>query len=483
MKLKKVLKNIKYKEVKGSLDIEISGICSDSRMVAPNNLFIARKGTKFDASQFIYDAIEAGAIAIVTEIFNPFLKNITQIICDDIHLIEPDIAANYYEHPSKELFSVAVTGTCGKTTTTYLTKYILDSINFNCGLLGGVECIIKDNKIPSKLTTPGSIIIQKYLREMVNLGLKSVCMEASSHGIDQGRVKNIDFSVAIFTNLTIDHLDYHLTLENYMKAKKKLFDSLNEKSYAVINLDDPNSLNIVKDTKAKVITLSTTQKATIFASDIKYTLDGTSFTLCYKDKKTEFFTKLVGKYNVYNCLCAIAVGIILNIDLEKISEIVKTFNSVSGRLQKVENDKKLNVYVDFAHTDDALKNVLSTLKELKQNRIIHVFGCGGDRDRSKRPLMAKASEKYSDISIVTSDNPRSEVPEKIIEEIAVGFSKDATYIIEKDRKKAIEIAINLAKENDIIIITGKGHETYQIFKNVTIDFDDRDVTKQICATL
>lgn len=483
MKLKKLLKNIKYKEIKGCVDLEISGICSDSRIVAPNNLFIARRGTKFDGVKFIYDAIEAGATAILTEIYDPFLKNVTQIICDDVHLLEPDIASNYYENPSKNLFSIAVTGTKGKTTTSYLIKHILDSTGFECGLLGSIEYIIKENKIPSKLTTPDTILIQKYLKEMVNANLKSVCMETSSHGIEQGRMKNIDFDIAIFTNLTLDHLDYHKTFENYKNAKKKLFDSLDQKACAIINLDDESSLDIIKNTNAKVITYSTKQNATFFASNIKYTFEGTSFTLTYQDKKVDFFTKLVGKYNVYNCLCAIAASSILKIDLEKISEIIKKFENVSGRLEKVENEKKLNIYVDFAHTDDSLKNVLSTLKELKKenSRLINVFGCGGDRDRSKRPLMAKASEKYADISIVTSDNPRSEEPEKIIEEIAIGFSSKATYVIEKDRKKAIEIAINLAKENDIIIITGKGHETYQIFKNVTIDFDDREVSKELCS--
>lgn len=482
MKLKKILKNIKYKEIKGSSDLEISGICSDSKVVAPNNLFIARRGTKFDATQFIYEAKDAGAIAVVTEIFDPFLK-ITQIICDDVHLIEPDIAKNYYEQPSKDLFSIAVTGTNGKTTTTYLVKHILDSIDLKCGLLGTVEYIIGNTKIDSKLTTPSSVVIQKHLREMVSANLKSVCMEASSHGIEQGRVKNIDFDIAIFSNLTIDHLDYHKTFDSYKNAKKKLFDGLKEKAFAVVNIDDPSSKELIKDTKAKVITYAVDQKADLQATNIKYSLDGTSFTLCYKDKKIDFFTKLVGKYNVYNTLSAIAVGIIKKVKFEKLVEIIKTFKSVSGRLEKVENDKKLNIYVDYAHSDDAIKNVLSTLKEIKPKRIIHVFGCGGDRDKSKRPLMAKASETFSDISIVTSDNPRSEDPQKIIEDIMIGFTKKTNVFQEVDRKKAIEIAINFANLDDIVIITGKGHETYQIFKNVTIDFDDRLVTKEICSKI
>jgi len=226
MKLKKILKDIKYKEIKGPKDIEISGVCSDSRVVAPNNLFIAKRGKKFDATKFIYDAISAGAIAIVTDIYDPFLKNITQIMSDDINLIESDIAASFYKYPSKELTSIAVTGTNGKTTTSYLIKHILDNSENKCGLIGSVEYILGENKISSNLTTPSCVTLQKYLREILNFEQKFVCIEASSHGLEQNRLKNIDFDIAIFTNLSLDHLDYHKTFDSYKRAKKKLFDSL-----------------------------------------------------------------------------------------------------------------------------------------------------------------------------------------------------------------------------------------------------------------
>ncbi len=482
MKLRKILKNIKYKEIKGSQDIEISGICSDSRLVAPNNLFIAKKGTKFDAAEFIYEAVKAGAIAIVTQIYDPFLKNITQIICDDINLIEPDIAANFYNHPAKKLNSIAVTGTNGKTTTSYLIKHILDKMDNKCGLIGSIEYIINENKIPSTLTTPDVISIQKYLNEMVLSNIKFVCMEASSHGIDQLRLKNIDFKIAIFTNLGLDHLDYHLTFENYKNAKKKLFDSLNEKTYAIINIDDKVAKEIVMNTKANIVTYSVEKNADFFASDIEYFMDKTSFILNNKNEKIKISTSLIGKHNVYNILSAIAALVSLKFELKEIIDHINSFQTPRGRLEKVQNKKNLTIYVDHAHKPDALQNVLQILNKIKKGKIINVFGCGGDRDRSKRPLMAKISEKLSDISIVTSDNPRSEDPQKIIEEIVEGFTKN-DYIIEKDRRKAIEIALKLAKEDDIIIITGKGHETYQIFKNVTIDFDDREVTKQISSIL
>jgi UDP-N-acetylmuramoyl-L-alanyl-D-glutamate--2,6-diaminopimelate ligase len=483
MKLKKVLKNIKYKEIKGNSDIEVSAICSDSRTVSPNSLFIARKGLKFDATNFTYDAVAAGAVAIMTDIYDPFLKNVTQIISDDIDDSLLDIANNFYENPSKDLSCIAVTGTNGKTTTSYLIKHILDSNNNKCGLMGTVEYIAGENKISSKLTTPDCITIQKFLKEMVNAKCTSVCMEASSHGIEQQRLKNIDFDIAIFTNLTLDHLDYHKTFENYKNSKKKLFDSLSKKSYAVVNADDESYSSMIKDTKAKVITYSLKQNATLMAANIKYSLDGSSFVLKYQDMKIDVVTNLVGKFNIYNILAAFSASICLGIDPQEISKSIKSFKQVAGRLEKVSNNKNKNIYVDFAHSDDALINVLQTLREVKKGRIINVFGCGGDRDRSKRPKMAKASELYSDISIVTSDNPRSENPSEIIDEIISGFSKNANFLVEADRKKAIEKAISLATDDDIVIITGKGHETYQIFKNTTIDFDDREISKEICLRL
>jgi len=438
---------------------------------------------KFDATKFIYDAISAGAIAVVTDIYDPFLKNITQIISDDINVIESDIAASFYKNPSKELKTIGITGTNGKTTTSYLIKHILDNSEKKCGLIGSVEYILGDNKISSSLTTPDCVSLQKYLREMKNFEQKCVCMETSSHALEQNRLNNIDFDIAIFTNLSLDHLDYHKTFDNYKNAKKKLFDNLEKRAFAVINLDDENSLDIIKDTKAKIITYSCKKDATFVATDIIYSMRGTSFTLNYKNQKIPIFTHLIGKYNVYNSLCAIAVAIMAGVDLEKLASIIKAFRKVPGRLEKVQNNKNLHIYVDHAHTPDAMQNVLKTLSEMKKGKVINVFGCGGDRDKSKRQPMAKTSEKFSDISIVTSDNPRTEDPKKIIDEIIPGFSKNAQYIVEIDRQKAIEKAIKLAKSEDIVIITGKGHETYQIFNNITIDFDDRKVSKQICSTL
>ncbi len=485
MRLKKLLKNIDYIEIKGSKDVEISNITQDSRLASVNGLFIAKRGKNFDGSKFLYEAKSAGISAAVVEIFDPFLKNITQVIVKDASLVEADIAANFYENPSKKLFNIGVTGTNGKTTTSYLIKHILDQNEKRSALIGSIEYILGDIKIEAKLTTPDSVNLQKYLKKAVDSNLKYLCMEVSSHGLDQDRLKNIDFDIAVFTNLSLDHLDYHQNFENYKNAKKKLFDALKEKAVSIINIDDANARYLIKDTKAKIFTYSVKQKADIFVTNKKFDLKGSSFTLHYKNEKIDFFTPLIGEHNILNVLAAISVGLELKIDLEKLKEDIKSFTSVKGRLEKVKNNKNLNIFVDFAHTPDALKNVLQTLKNIKKTKIINVFGCGGNRDKSKRPLMAKISENLSDISIVTSDNPRNEDPQKIIEDIVKGFSSSnkENIIVEKDRKKAIEIAIRLAKENDIVIITGKGHETYQIFENVTTEFDDSVVSRRICNSL
>lgn len=502
MKLKKLLKNIDFIEIKGSKDIDIDSITQDSRLASFNSLFIAKKGNITDGSKFIYEAVSSGAKAVVTDIFDPFLKDVTQIIVKDTSSIDADLAKNFYEDPSKKLFSIGITGTNGKTTTSYLIKHLLDQNKKNTALLGTIEYILGDTKILAKLTTPDSITIQKYLKKALDNDLKYFCMEVSSHALDQNRLKNIDFNIAIFTNLTQDHLDYHQNFENYKNAKKKLFDTLNENAHSIVNIDDDSFADLIKDTRSKVLTYSIKQKADLFATNINYSLDGTFFTLHFKDEKMDFFIPLVGEHNVYNALAAISSAVLLDIDLRKIKEDLKKFKFVKGRLEKVENSKNLNIFVDFAHTPDALQNVLNTLKTIiskkenafeKQNqlkqknienkRIINVFGCGGDRDKSKRPLMAKASEKFSDISIVTSDNPRSEDPQNIIDDILKGFSNKTNVIVEKDRKKAIELAIKLAKDEDIIIITGKGHETYQIFENVTVEFDDCITSQKICNSI
>lgn len=490
MKLKKLLKEIPVNQVKGSKEVEITGVCSNSKLVAPGNLFIAKKGLIDDGAQYIPEAIAGGAVAIVTDIFDPTLKGVTQIIHTDVNTIEGLIAAHYYQFAANELFMVGVTGTNGKTTTSFLIKYLLDSLQSPCGLIGTIEYIIGKHRYQATRTTPDVTSNHKMLREMVLQECRSAVMEVTSHALVQGRVQNIDFDVAIFTNLTLDHLDYHHTMDNYCAAKNRLFTSLHPKKIkgkknntpvAIVNADSPWMEKVTAGCKAPVLKYGIEAEADLKATQIELSSSGTRFVLNYKGQAVPCQWPLVGRFNVYNCLAAVAVGLVRGESLEKVAGILEAFPAVPGRLEAVPNDLGLKIYVDFAHSDDALVNVLECLRELKKGgKIITVFGCGGDRDHTKRPKMAQACEELSDVSIVTSDNPRSEDPEEICRMVVRGFKNKDNYLIEVDRRAAIEKAIDMATPDDIILIAGKGHETYQIFAHKTIEFDDRKVARQIC---
>lgn len=476
MKLKNLLKRIPYQVIKGPQNVDITGICSDSRYVAPGNLYIAKRGVNFDGNEFITDAISSGAIAILTDTFNPFLK-VTQIIVEDVGKIEADIAATYHDFPSKDLFMIGVTGTNGKTTITYLIKHVLDKKS-QTGLLGTIEYITGKNRYDSSLTTPNAVLLQKYLKEMILDGCKNCVMEVSSHSLCQDRIKNIDFDAAIFTNLTQDHLDYHNTLENYADAKKILFDSLLPSSFAIINIDDIWAAKMIESTKAKIITYGIENRADFNAKNIQFSLNGLKFDLHFLNQITTIDTHLIGRFNVYNILAVIALALEMGIPIEEIKRSISSYKNTPGRLERVETKRDFHIFVDYAHTPDALKNVLTTLKEIKKNRIITIFGCGGNRDRGKRPKMGKIAANLSDITIVTSDNPRNEDPKMIISEIVSGIDKK-NYLIEEDRYLAIKKGIELAQKDDIILIAGKGHETTQSFANKKQLFDDRVVVKEL----
>lgn len=480
MKLKKLLKEIPYKQFKGSKEVEITGICANSKLVSPGNLFIARKGRTEDGSQYIPEAISAGAVAVLTDIYDPSLKEIAQIIHPDVASLEGLIAAQYYQKPSDELLMVAVTGTNGKTTTSFLIKHLLDQLKGPCGLIGTIEYIIGQNRYQATRTTPDVTSNQKMLREMVHQGCQSAVMEVTSHALDQGRVRNIEYDIAIFTNLTLDHLDYHQTMDNYCRAKNRLFRELSKETWAIVNVDSPWNKQILDSCSAKKISYALTNSADLTAHNIELTASGTRFELDYKGKKYACTIPLVGRFNVYNCLAAIAVGLTQNVPLETILHILSKAPAVPGRLQPVPNGRGLKIYVDFAHSDDALLNVLECLQELKKGRLITVFGCGGDRDQTKRPKMAQVAEEHSDIAIVTSDNPRSEDPQAIARQIVAGFKYPQRHLVELDRRQAIAKAIQLATPDDILLIAGKGHETYQIFAHKTVEFDDAKVASQIC---
>jgi UDP-N-acetylmuramoyl-L-alanyl-D-glutamate--2,6-diaminopimelate ligase len=490
MKLKKLFKDIPNAQIKGSKELEITGVCANSKLVAPGNLFIARKGRAEDGMLYIPEAIAAGAVAVLTDIYDPLLnKSITQIIHPQVSSLEGLIAATYYQFASNELSMVGITGTNGKTTTSFLIKHLLDHFKGQCGLIGTSEYIIGQHRYQATRTTPDAVSTHKMLREMVLQGCRSAVMEVTSHALDQGRVNCIDFDTAVFTNFSLDHLDYHGTMEEYLAAKNKLFRSLDpskRKSHhpfpklAVINADSPWHKKMIEGCRAKILTYAIDGEADLKAEKVELTSKGTSLTLTYKDQKVHLTWPLVGRFNIYNCLAAVGVGLSQGLPLEKIVEVLSVAPFVPGRLQVIANPLDLKIYVDFAHTDDALLNVLECLKEFKSGRIITVFGCGGNRDASKRPKMAKVCQEHSDLSIVTSDNPRHEEPEEIIRQIVTGFSNRESYLIEMDRYKAIEKAIELATPDDIILIAGKGHETHQVFSHKIIEFDDRKVALEIC---
>lgn len=476
MKLKKILKEILDIEVKGSKEIEINGICQDSKLVRPGDLFIARKGTIFDGAHFIPEAIATGASAVLTDIYNPFYAKTTQIISSDVKKNAIEIAKCFYDNPQDNLYMVGITGTNGKTTTSYLVKHILDYIKKDAGIIGTNGYKIEKNLIEANRTTPEGIVCLKLLKEMVKKNLSSCVMEVSSHALDQDRVNFVPFDAAIFTNLSHDHLDYHGNLNGYLLAKKKLFLLLQESNKkdkcAIINFDDSVKDTLIKEFLGKVIGYGFDKLSDVRAQDVNYYLDKTSFSVTYKNQKQEFMTPLIGKFNVYNTLAAISLGVHLGLSLETLALILSTCKGAEGRMEKV-GDRGF-VFVDYAHTPDALSNILQTLKELSIKRIITVFGCGGNRDRQKRSLMAKICEEYSDFSIVTNDNPRGEDPNQIIEQICLGFS-GKNYIIEPDRERAIQKALEYAEKEDIVLIAGKGHEKVQVYSHKTIPFDDREV--------
>lgn len=469
MRLKQLFKEIAV-TWKGSKETDVTSITANSKSVAPGSLFIARRGKTGDGHPFIAEAISAGALAILTDTYDPFLS-VTQIIHPDVNSLDALLAKRFYHDPAKDLLIFGVTGTSGKTTTTFLMKHLLEE----CGLIGTVSWMTGKKVLPASYTTPDLLTLMQLFHEMNEEGCKSVVMEVSSHGIDQGRVKDIEFAAAIYTNLSQDHLDYHHTMEEYAEVKSRLFAHAR---LSIINGDDAYARLMIQNAK-KVIRYGLKSEFELSASHLQLSSQGMTFDVHWKEETVVFKTVLIGRFNVYNILAATALALTLGISLQKIASKLESFAGVPGRLERVVNPKNLQVFVDYSHKPDALKNVLQTLTELKKGRLITVFGCGGNRDVQKRPQMASISESFSDLTIVTNDNPRNEDPVEIAKQVISGFQKKS-YLVELDRKKAILQALELAKPDDIILIAGKGHETYQIFAHQTIVFDDREIVKEAC---
>jgi len=468
----------------GDPHAEITGIQYDSRKVKPGDLFVCVRGLVQDGHRYAEQAVRAGASALVVEDQLPL--DVPMLKVRDSRAALAQIAAYYYGYPSQKMKVIGVTGTNGKTTSVHLMDHILRSCGYKTAVMGTVGTRIGDQLYPSDRTTHESLELQELFRKMLDAGTEYCLMEVSSHALDLGRVKHTRFRTALFTNLTQDHLDYHHTMEEYRQAKGLFFSRLGngdvsapeERSYAVLNVDDPASAYYKRLTAVEVIPYGLSGDADVRAENIEASAKGTRFDLVTFKGTVSVDTRLIGTFNVYNVLGAVACVLLEGVSLEQIRNALGSMQPVEGRMETVDEGQDFQVVVDYAHTPDGLENALSAIRGIARGKVITVFGCGGDRDRTKRPLMGAIAARLSDYVIVTSDNPRSEDPEAILKEIEPGIVQagmgPGAYELEVDRKVAIQKAIDKASPNDVVLIAGKGHETYQIIKDTTLHFDDRE---------
>lgn len=480
----KLLSDILYKtrleEVIGSTNVAISSVTFDSRKVKKDSLFIATRGTASDGHHYIELAIESGAVAIVCEQLPEVQKeNITYVKVLDSAASLGYIACNYFDNPSEKLKLVGITGTNGKTTTVTLLFNLFRGLGYNVGLLSTVENKINNTVIPSTHTTPDALALNELLSKMVEEGCQYAFMEVSSHAIVQHRITGIKFIGAAFSNITHDHLDYHKTFEEYIRAKKLFFDNLQDDAFALTNKDDRNGMVMLQNTKAKKYSYGLKSIADYKCRVVENHLNGLLLSI----DNQEVWVKLIGSFNAYNVLVVYAVSQLLKQDKVQVLTTLSNLNSVEGRFQYIKSKNGIVAIIDYAHTPDALKNVLETIKDIRtgNEQVITLAGCGGDRDAAKRPIMAQIACEYSNKVILTSDNPRSENPEDILNQMQAGINPvDAKKTLRiSDRKEAIRTAVAFAKEGDIILIAGKGHEKYQEINGVKHPFDDFEIVKEI----
>ncbi|MFH1782698.1 MAG: UDP-N-acetylmuramoyl-L-alanyl-D-glutamate--2,6-diaminopimelate ligase [Candidatus Omnitrophota bacterium] len=477
--------------IEGKLSLDITGITCDSKTVKEGHIFIALKGNRFDGRDFIDEAIDRGVSAVILESSKDKIiaprKGKTFLYVRSIKNVLPQLCKVFYGDVSKSMDLIGVSGTNGKTTITYLVESLFKSNSKEIGVIGTVNYRFGDRLIPAFNTTPGILDMYYLLSSMKKQDITNAVLEASSHSLAQGRLDGIFFDVAIFTNLTREHLDYHKDMEDYFRSKLKLFKKLKTGGKAVINLDDEYGRRIVddlsSDTGIKIITYGIDKGKDVYASNLNTSFNGLEFTVHTDKETTKIISKLIGRHNVYNILASFACGIALETSLEEIKKGIEALETLPGRLERIDCGQDFLVFVDYAHTENGLQNVLESLRELNPKRLITIFGCGGDRDKHKRPNMGKVSSELSDKVILTSDNPRSEEPMEIIREIIKGIKNNKNnYIVEIDRANAISIALEEAKKGDIVLVAGKGHETYQVFKNNTLPFDDREtVRRNLCS--
>jgi len=484
MKLTEIIQSVQPLAVEGSTDRDITGITCDSRRVMPGNLFVAVRGVNTDGHRYVEMAIDRGAAAVVLEEDSGLSPRATRIMVRDARQTMALAADCFYQHPSQALKVVGVTGTNGKTTTAFMVKQILENAGIRTGLLGTVQYEIGARIIPAARTTPESVELQRMFSQMLRSDCGGVAMEVSSHALAQHRVAGVDFDVAVFTNLSQDHLDYHRTMDEYFEAKTKLFTSLgtgHKAGRAVVNADNEYGRRLIARLGGKnaVVTYGVLSEAAIQASDVRVSADGTYFVVRTPAETRPISLPLIGRYNVANALAAIGAGLALGLNLSVIEQALAKMPCVPGRLETVPCKYGFHVFVDYAHTEDALRNVLGTVAELTKGRLIVVFGCGGDRDKGKRAPMGKAACELADIALLTSDNPRTEDPREILRQVSAGFPANAKskYLILEDRREAIERALDLAQAGDTVLIAGKGHETYQEFADTVVPFSDRQVVE------
>lgn len=497
MRFDELIAGIELIASEGIAGQEISGLHYDSRLVRPGSLFFALRGTKSDGHAFLDRAMANGAVGAVVEDERAVPAGLAYLKVTNARQVMAQLAARFYGDPTAHGPLIGITGTNGKTTTTYLVEGILAAAGIGAGVLGTISYRFGDLAIVASHTTPESVELQAALRQLVDAGAKSFVMEVSSHALEQSRVDGCRFDVALFTNLTRDHLDYHGTMDAYLQSKQRLFQELLAPGSgkgvrtAVVNIDDPAAASILAVAAGPTLTYGLTMGAAVTAREVVFSTDGIRATLVTPLGTTALHSPLLGRFNLSNLLGAAAVGVALGLPLATIVAGLQQHRTVPGRLERVENDNGITVLVDYAHTGDALENVLSTLAELKTGRIITLFGCGGDRDRGKRPLMGEIAVRLSDLAIVTSDNPRTEDPQTIIadilagivplgirayqaEELVAGQVAEKGYAVIPDRHEAIRSAVLMARPGDIVLLAGKGHEDYQIVGTTKHHFDDRE---------
>ena len=477
--LKHLLKNVNPIQTFGELNIEISGIAFDSRQVKKNYIFVAIQGLKQDGNDFQKQAMETGAVAIVTE-KPPTSSSVTSIQVEDARIALAKLAAAFYDFPHNKLHLIGITGTNGKTTTAYLIRSIFEAAGRPTGLLGTIEYIIGSERLTSQLTTPESLPLNEYLSAMVEFGQKHAVIEASSHGIAMERTHGLHFKNVVFTNLTHDHLDFHKSEKAYLAAKTRLFENLTSDDFALVNADDPASRTIQNQTRAQLFSYSLKDPSADFFAEEASAQNGQKIiSISGRGHKFRVTPKLSGRHNSYNILAAAAVGLVNEIKPDAIKTGIENLDQIRGRFEAVECGQRFQVFVDFAHNPDALKQTLLACREIADGKVIVVFGCGGARDPGKRPIMGKVAEELADLVFLTSDNPRREDPLNILEEIEQGISNKTEIQKISDRKTAIYEALHTATNGDAVLIAGKGHEIYQDTKGEKRNFDDRIVAKEI----